>query len=221
MQLNSDYTTEADPASRDQVCDLITSLALAPGEKTIAILSHAPQVYMQTMITPEETFALEFRDASDGRHFSVETGSRYVVSEAFLSYFDGTNNWKTRVEWKGEQVSGDRRAQPGNGPDSPLIRDLPDRDGLSMMAFTDASDLSCQAYAAELARFEAQERERLSLTVIDTAASPELCAEWGVDGSRLPIQIIFKDGVLQRVLRGVRSARALTHQLDSAMGNHH
>jgi len=99
MFLRSDFDLEADPATAEQVTDLLESLGNV--DKTIAILGTAPQRYLSTVFLPEDgVFSLDFRDGSPARHYTALGQSREVVTGAFLSYLAGDNRWKTAAEWK-------------------------------------------------------------------------------------------------------------------------
>lgn len=48
---------------------------------------------------------------------------------------------------------------------------------------------------------------------VDTEATPQIDAEWGVSAADLPVLAIFDDGILQRVLLRVRSADNVPREL--------
>jgi len=83
---------------------------------------------------------------------------------------------------------------------------------LRLLVFGTAEDLSSQVFGRQLTEFDELTGTRLQIGVLDIARAPETCAEWGV-GEDLPIQILFQDGVMQQVLRGVRSPKAMWEEL--------
>jgi hypothetical protein len=80
--------------------------------------------------------------------------------------------------------------------------------GLRLLVFGTASDLSSQVFGRQITEFDELTGTRLQIGVLDIAQAPETAAEWGVNGD-LPVQILFKDGVMEQVLRGVRSPKAM------------
>jgi hypothetical protein len=95
----SDFKLEADPASREQVLELLESLLHV--DKIIAILGHEKQVYISTVFIEEtESFSLDFRNGGPHQHYTVLGQSRETVIAAFLSYFDDDDKWKTLVDWQ-------------------------------------------------------------------------------------------------------------------------
>lgn len=89
---------------------------------------------------------------------------------------------------------------------------------LRLLVLGSANDLSSQVFGRQLTEFDRLTGTRLEIGVVDVAQAPETAAAWGVDGD-LPVQILFQGGVMQQVLRGVRSAkgmwRAMADYLDA------
>lgn len=79
---------------------------------------------------------------------------------------------------------------------------------LRLLVFGTAADLSSQVFGRQLTEFDELTGTRLTIGVLDVAQAPETVAEWGV-GETLPVQILFQGGVMQQVLRGVRSPKAM------------
>lgn len=80
--------------------------------------------------------------------------------------------------------------------------------GLRLLVFGTASDLSSQVFGRQITEFDELTGTRLQIGVLDIAQAPETSAEWGVNED-LPVQILFQNGVMQQVLRGVRSPKAM------------
>jgi hypothetical protein len=80
--------------------------------------------------------------------------------------------------------------------------------GLRLLVFGAASDLSSQVFGRQITEFDELTGTRLQIGVLDIAQAPETAAEWGASAD-LPVQILFKDGVMEQVLRGVRSPKAM------------
>lgn len=79
---------------------------------------------------------------------------------------------------------------------------------LRLLVLGSANDLSSQVFGRQLTEFDQLTGTRLEIGVVDVARSPETAAAWGVTGE-LPVQILFQDGVMQQVLRGVRSPKGM------------
>jgi hypothetical protein len=80
--------------------------ALSTDGKLFLILKRDRQHYIQTHINDSGLFDLEFRDGSEMRHYFIEVPCDLrTVIEAFTSYFEGGNGWRTLVEWQRERVS--------------------------------------------------------------------------------------------------------------------
>jgi hypothetical protein len=80
--------------------------------------------------------------------------------------------------------------------------------GLRFLVFGTANDLSSQVFGRQITEFDELTGTRLQIGVLDIAQAPETAAEWGVNED-LPVQILFRDGVMQQVLRGVRAPKAM------------
>ena len=69
---------------------------------SFAILSQAPQIYIQTSGGPSYGFVLEYRDGSADEHYSC-SNSKLTVDEvirAFQSYLAEDGKWKSELEWE-------------------------------------------------------------------------------------------------------------------------
>ncbi|MEU6860756.1 hypothetical protein AB0B28_18005 [Glycomyces sp. NPDC046736] len=80
--------------------------------------------------------------------------------------------------------------------------------GLRLMVLGSAEDLSSQVFGRQLSEFDQLTGTRLAIGVVEVARSPETASAWGVQGD-LPVQILFQNGVMQQVLRGVRSPKGM------------
>lgn len=99
MFLRTDLDTVAEEATRDDVIGLIDSLGT--GQRSIAILGSADQVYIQTNYLPDgDMFNLDYRDGGPDKHYQVNVPTRDIVMSAFLSYLTGDERWRTMVDWK-------------------------------------------------------------------------------------------------------------------------
>jgi hypothetical protein len=86
-------------ASEATADDVATALGLLRGgPDDFLILERGPETYLQTLGGPE-AFLLEYRDGSADRHFGCET-DRARVTAAFLSYLDGTDDWRRACRWQ-------------------------------------------------------------------------------------------------------------------------
>lgn len=86
-------------------------------------------------------------------------------------------------------------------------------DGPRLLVFGSAADLSSQVFGKQLTELEQETYGRVAIGLVDIDRAPEITAEWGVDSANLPVQVFFKDGIMQRVLPGVRSAHGLRTEL--------
>ncbi|MEU8896235.1 hypothetical protein [Nocardia sp. NPDC048505] len=71
--------------------------------------------------------------------------------------------------------------------------------GLRMLVFGTAADLSSQVFRSQITEFDQITGDQLAVGVIDVALAPATAAGWGVSAT-LPIQIVFADGVMHRLL---------------------
>lgn len=53
----------------------------------------------------------------------------------------------------------------------------------------------------------------MAVGLIDIDKAPLTATEWGVRPANLPVQVFFKNGIMQRVLLGVRSAQGIAAEL--------
>ncbi|THV30164.1 thioredoxin family protein [Glycomyces paridis] len=86
--------------------------------------------------------------------------------------------------------------------------------GVRMLVFGSASDLSSQVFGRQLGELEEETQGKVAIGLLDVARAPNATAAWGVMPRNMPVQVVFKDGVMQRVLLGVRSARALRDAIE-------
>ncbi|MEV3938319.1 hypothetical protein AB0K52_20375 [Glycomyces sp. NPDC049804] len=82
-----------------------------------------------------------------------------------------------------------------------------------LLVFGSAADLSSQVFGRQLAEFEQETEGAVVVGLIDIAKAPLAAAEWGVRPANLPVQVFFQNGVMQRVLLGVRSAQGVAAEL--------
>lgn len=71
---------------------------------SFAILARADQVYMQTSGDPRNGFVLEYRDGSEGEHYSCATFDLTAeqIIRAFQSYLADDDKWKSDFEWQSQ-----------------------------------------------------------------------------------------------------------------------
>ncbi|MCH7232627.1 hypothetical protein L0U85_17475 [Glycomyces sp. L485] len=86
-------------------------------------------------------------------------------------------------------------------------------DGPRLLVFGLAADLSSQVFGKQLTELEQDTYGRVAIGLVDIAQAPRTAAEWGVTKANLPVQVLFTDGIMQRVLLGVRSTRGLLTEL--------
>lgn len=86
-------------------------------------------------------------------------------------------------------------------------------DSPRLLVFGSATDLSSQVFGRQLAEFEQETEGAVAVGLIDIEKAPVAAAEWGVRPARLPVQVFFENGIMQRVLLGVRSAQGISAEL--------
>lgn len=86
--------------------------------------------------------------------------------------------------------------------------------GLRMPVFGSAADLSSQVFGRQLAELEQELQGRIDIGLLDITRAAATAGAWGVVPQNLPVQVVFVDGVMQRVLLGVRSARGLRAEVE-------
>ena len=81
---------------------IMSSLAAVRG---FAILSRDEMAYIQTSGSAREGFMLEYQDGDTNRRYRcLDELSLGQVTQAFLSYADGTDAWKTSFRWDKEDI---------------------------------------------------------------------------------------------------------------------
>lgn len=97
-----DDTVIVDP-SMEEVFETVE--ALRPDGDLFAILSLADEIYIQTHINENELFDLEYREGSKDRHYTARYPvDRETVAEAFGSFLEQDNIWRTLVEWRRDRT---------------------------------------------------------------------------------------------------------------------
>lgn len=105
MYLESDFATESENATRDDVIGLIRALG---HEHSIARLARADEIYIQTVYLPaaalyyipgEPEFGIDFRDGGPSLHYAASNTDRESVLEVFLGYLDQDDRWRTALDW--------------------------------------------------------------------------------------------------------------------------
>ena len=91
------------PAVKNPDADAIrASLARLKG---FAIFGGDEMTYIQTAGSAREGFVLEYQEGDIDRHYSCpDSLSLEQVVQAFLSYSEGTDSWKTEHQWKQEDI---------------------------------------------------------------------------------------------------------------------
>ncbi len=84
--------------------------------------------------------------------------------------------------------------------------------GLILVAFMAEADSTCRALRPILTGLARERAGRLVVATIDVAANPASARTWGI--TQVPIMVLFHQGVLQRVLRGVRPYARLIQEID-------
>lgn len=78
------------------------SLAAVQG---FAILSKDEMTYIQTSGSATSGFVLEYQEGDTDQHYRCpDTLSLPQVTKAFLSYAQGTDSWKTALNWEKEDL---------------------------------------------------------------------------------------------------------------------
>lgn len=91
--------TRIDNPEWDEVLNYLDSLS--QNGSLFAILKRERLYYIQTHIDDEGLFDMEYREGSEERHYHVDLAcNRKVMTDAFSSYFNGDNRWRTMLEWR-------------------------------------------------------------------------------------------------------------------------
>ncbi|MEU4342389.1 thioredoxin family protein [Nocardia sp. NPDC023852] len=163
-------------------------------------------------LSDRDVFGLDFRNGEPRRHYTVNVPSKATVMDAFLSYFDGDNRWRTMVEWERDSHYEQIQRRPEQfAHDS--NDELPAGPGLRLVVFSTDASPGSQVLQRQLADLERETGDRVDIEVVDIELAPRIAAAWGVSASDLPVQVIFDDGILQHVVLGTRSARDLISEL--------
>ncbi|MCH7231053.1 hypothetical protein L0U85_09340 [Glycomyces sp. L485] len=103
-----------------------------------------------------------------------------------------------------------------NVTDADYNQHAKDFTGPLMIVFGTVDDLGSMVLGPVLLAVDRQLGSRLTIVTADTAACPKAAAAWGV-GDHLPVILILRSGILERVLHGVRSERRLLADIDEAL----
>lgn len=97
LELENGRTTTA--PDDETITTALTSL------RGFAILSQDEMTYMQTSGSAKDGFVLEYQDGDTECHFRCPAVlSLPQVTRAFLSYANGTDDWKAGFEWVSEEI---------------------------------------------------------------------------------------------------------------------
>lgn len=101
MRLDIGGHTSIDGPTAGRVEQVLRAMG-AQNEQYVS-LDRSEQYYVMAMPSEfvGEFWDLEFREGSAERHYQAADGRPIdEVVEVFLSYLNGDNTWRTRVEWK-------------------------------------------------------------------------------------------------------------------------
>jgi len=87
-----------------------------------------------------------------------------------------------------------------------------------LVAFVEETDSTCRALGPILNDVARERAGRLMVATIDVAANPAVSHAWGI--TQVPVMLLFQQGVLQRVLRGVRPYARLIQEIDEIPSAH-
>lgn len=88
--------------------------------------------------------------------------------------------------------------------------------GPLVVVFGTFDDLGSMVLGPVLVAVDQKLGGRLPIVVADVAACPTASEEWGI-GESLPVILILRSGVLERVLHGVRSERRLLADINEVL----
>ncbi len=113
LNVNDDEFFEAPSAEQ-----IVVSVKSLPVEQ-YAILTSGEHWYMQTYHHADGTFQLEYREGGADKHFAAIPDSLTVnlISQAFVSYLSGTDDWRATFSWEkvefDDDFEGDITSQNG------------------------------------------------------------------------------------------------------------
>ena len=81
----------------EQIIDIVN--LLNDGNDDFLILERSDQHFMQAVVGGPDSFILEFREGSADKHYQCKV-SKSVLLDAFSSYADGNNSWRSICEWE-------------------------------------------------------------------------------------------------------------------------
>lgn len=85
--------------NKEQITEALSSLT-GVGDSFV-ILSQDDMYYIQTCGDKTSGFHVEYREGSEDMHFEcTQTLSLQETIEVFHSYFEGSDDWKSRYPWK-------------------------------------------------------------------------------------------------------------------------
>jgi thioredoxin-like negative regulator of GroEL len=82
-----------------------------------------------------------------------------------------------------------------------------------LLVFGTFEDLGSRILGPILLETEQALAGRMDIAIADVARCPKAAESWGV-GDRLPVMVLLNNGVLERVLHGVRSNRRIVADVE-------
>lgn len=181
-----------------------------------ATLEREPESYIQARLLDDGLLDLEFRDGTFDRHYAAPPQSRAAVASAFQAFHAGNNTWRTAFEWRRVpfpppperagrlHIVSDENLQVLLGGERPVV-----------LAFVGGTPKMAQAYHSVLVELAALLEDKLTVAEVDLVSSPQAMRDWGV--STTPTTLVFRAGVMQRVLLGVRPTQRLIQDVRVAL----
>jgi hypothetical protein len=99
MNLETEHGGRIQNPSIQQVMQALQDLN--PDGNSFAILSRSETDYIQTSVSSERGFVLEYREEEPGGHFRADDPSIGLpeIQEAFLAWSRGGTDWRTSFSW--------------------------------------------------------------------------------------------------------------------------
>jgi thioredoxin 1 len=170
--------------------------------------------YIQTH-TSGYAFAMEYREGGADRHYGTGGVRREAVIDAFLDYLADGNRWRTAFQWRRLDL-GMTGPTPVTGVICPAIDAgfeavYTSREPV-LVAFMAETGSACRALRPILTSLACEQAGRLHVIMADVDAKPAVAQAWGI--TEVPVMLLFHQGVLQRVLHGVRPYAQLIQEIE-------
>jgi hypothetical protein len=100
IRVQTDKGEPMETVTSGALLDLFDRMAIGSFLIMDAPASGDPERYIQTARDATETWHVEYRDGGPDRHYGAECHDVSVLGDVFLSWADGSRDWRERLAWE-------------------------------------------------------------------------------------------------------------------------